>query len=47
MASTTPKMPRLIYLFLVDQLGVFELVIWDKGMFKEKYLSKISLPLEG
>lgn len=35
-----------IYLSLADQLGVLELVIWDKDMLRKEYLGEVALPLE-
>lgn len=35
-----------IYLSLARQLGVLELVIWDKDMLTKEYLGEVSLPLE-
>ncbi|KIM40811.1 hypothetical protein M413DRAFT_446183 [Hebeloma cylindrosporum] len=35
-----------IYLSLAHQLGVLELVIWDKDMLKKEYLGEVALPLE-
>jgi phosphatidylserine decarboxylase len=35
-----------IYLSLAAQLGVLELVIWDKDMLRKEYLGEVSLPLE-
>ena len=34
-----------IYLSLAHQLGVLELVIWDKDMLRKEYLGEVSLPL--
>jgi hypothetical protein len=35
-----------IYLSLADQLGVLELVVWDKDMLTKDYLGEVALPLE-
>ena len=36
----------LIYLSLTHQLGILELIIWDKDMLRKDYLSQVSLPLK-
>jgi phosphatidylserine decarboxylase len=34
------------YLCLADELGVAELVVWDKDMLTKEYLGKVALPLD-
>lgn len=35
-----------IYLSLAHQLGVVELVVWDKDMLSKEYLGEVALPLD-
>jgi phosphatidylserine decarboxylase len=35
-----------IYLSLADNLGVLELIVWDKDMLRKDYLGEASLSLE-